>query len=341
MSILPPLPAQPAGTPWPTKAWPTGDLPKSIDRARFDAHMDLGFSAFVETHAVVIVQGGRLLYERYGLEHGPDKTCMSWSMAKSITHALAGLMVGDGKLDIQAPANVPEWSAPMEPRRAITLDELLRMSSGLEFAEVYEPDKPSDTIEMLWGSGKDDVAHYAADKPLIYDPNCFWSYSSGTTNIICGVLARTADAYGPDFHAFMRQRLFEPLGMTSPIPKFDKAGTFIGSSFCFATARDFARFGLLYLRDGKWEDRQLLPDSWVDYARIPTWQQEGVTEGAYGAHWWLGLAGPGTFSANGHEGQFIVIAPELDLVMVRNGKTPTELKDQLKAWVAETVAMFR
>ncbi len=341
MSTLPPLPAQPAGTPWPTVAWPTGDLPATLDRRRFGAHLDKGFSAFVETHAVVIVQGGRLIYERYGPDHGPDKTCMSWSMAKSITHALAGILVGDGRLDVEAPADVPEWREPGDPRGAITLDQLLRMSSGLEFSEVYEPDKPSDTIAMMWGDGKDDVAHYAADKPLAHEPDCFWSYSSGTTNIVARALARAIDAYGPDFHAFMRERLFAPLGMASPIPKFDLAGTFIGSSFCFCTARDFARFGLLYLRDGVWEGRQLLPDTWADYARIPTWQQEGVTEGRYGAHWWLDLAGPGTFSANGHEGQFIVLVPELDLIVVRNGKTPTELKDELKAWVAETVGLFR
>lgn len=341
MSTMPPLPPQPHGTPWPTKDWPTGDLPQGLDRARFDALMDQGFADFSETHAVVIVQGGRLIYERYGPKHGPDITCMSWSMAKSVTHALTGLLVGDDKIDIRGPTDVPEWSAPMEPRRAITLDQLLRMSSGLAFMEVYEADKPSDTIEMLWGSGKDDVAHFAANKPLIYDPDTYWSYSSGTTNIVSRTLARAADAFGPDFEAFMRRRLFEPLGMTSPIPKFDRAGTFIGSSFCFATARDFARFGLLYLRDGVWEGRQLLPDYWVDYARIPTWQQEGVTEGAYGAHWWLGIAGPGTFSANGHEGQYTVIAPELDLVLVRHGKTPTELRDQLKTWIAAAVDLFR
>ncbi|HEX5377967.1 MAG TPA: serine hydrolase [Phenylobacterium sp.] len=341
MSTLPPLPRQPRGTPWPTKEWPLGDLPKALDHARFDALMTRGFSDFGETHAVVIIQGGRLVFERYGPEHGPDITCMSWSKAKSITQALAGMLVRDGLLDIEAPADVPEWSAPMEPRRAITLDELLRMSSGLEFAEVYEPDKPSDTIEMLWGSGKADVARYAADKPLIYDPNSFWSYSSGTTNIVSRALSRTIDAFGDDFHAFMRQRLFEPLGMKSPVPKFDPAGTFIGSSFCYATARDFARFGLLYLRDGEWEGRQLLPDYWVDYARIPTWQQEGVVEGKYGAHWWIGIAGPGTFSANGHEGQYTVVVPELDMVFVRHGKTPTPLRDGLKAWVAETIGLFR
>jgi CubicO group peptidase (beta-lactamase class C family) len=341
MSVLPPLPPQPRGTPWPTQEWPTGDLPKTLDRSAFDPLMDKGFTAFAETHAVVIVQGGRLIYERYGPQHGPNVTCMSWSMAKSITQALVGLVVGDGKLDIRAPANVPEWSAPMEARRAISTDELLRMSSGLEFAEVYEPDKPSDTIEMLWGAGKDDVAHYAADKPLVCDPNSFWSYSSGTTNIVSRALSRTLDAYGPDFHTFMHHRLFEPLGMRSPVPKFDRAGTFIGSSFCFATARDFARFGLLYLRDGEWEGRRILPDYWVDYARIPTWQQAGVTDGAYGAHWWIGLAGPGTFSANGHEGQFTLVVPELDLIMVRHGKTPTELRDGLKTWLAEVIGLFR
>jgi CubicO group peptidase (beta-lactamase class C family) len=341
MSMMPPLPAQPRGTPWPTKDWPTGDLPKTLDRLAFDRLMDRGFADFGETHAVVIVQAGRLIHERYGPQHGPDATCMSWSMAKSVTQALVGLVVGDGKLDIRDPADVPEWSAPMEPRRAISTDELLRMSSGLEFAEVYEPDKPSDTIEMLWGSGKDDVAHYAAGKPLIYDPDSFWSYSSGTTNIISRALSRTLDAYGPDFHAFMRARLFEPLGMLSPVPKFDAAGTFIGSSFCFATARDFARFGLLYLRDGVWEGRQLLPDYWADYARIPTWQQDGVIEGPYGAHWWLGLGGPGSFSANGHEGQYTLVVPNLDMVVVRHGKTPTPLRDGLKAWLGELVSLFR
>lgn len=303
--------------------------------------MDQGFSAFGETHAVVIIMGGRLVYERYGPEHGPDITCMSWSKAKSITHALAGLLVADGLLDVEAPADVPEWASPGDPRGAITTDQLLRMSSGLSFAEVYEADKPSDTIAMMWGEGKDDVAHYAATRPLAYAPDSYWSYSSGTTNIVARILAKRLDAYGEDFHAFMKARLFDPIGMTSPVPKFDKAGTFIGSSFCFATARDFARFGLLYLRDGQWDGRQILPDNWADYARIPTWQQDGVTDGPYGAHWWLGLGGPGSFSANGHEGQYTVVVPDLDMVFVRHGKTPTDLRDNLKAWVSDTINLFR
>lgn len=341
MSTLPPLPPQPHDAPWPTKTWPEGALPESLDRSAFQRALDKGFSAFGETHAVVIILGGRLVYERYGPAHGPDVTCLSWSKAKSITHALAGLLVADGLLDIDAPADVPEWAAPGDRRSAITTDQLLRMSSGLSFAEVYEADQPSDTIAMMWGEGKDDVAHYAATRPLAHVPDSYWSYASGTTNIVSRLLARRLDAYGDDFHAFMKTRLFEPLGMTSPIPKFDKAGTFIGSSFCYATARDFARFGLLYLRDGQWEGRQILPDTWVDYARIPTWQQEGVTDGPYGAHWWLGLGGAGSFSANGHEGQYTVVVPDLDMVFVRHGKTPTAQREDLKAWVGDTINLFR
>jgi CubicO group peptidase (beta-lactamase class C family) len=127
----------------------------------------------------------------------------------------------------------------------------------------------------------------------------------------------------------------------SPIPKFDAAGTFIGSSFCFATAQDFARFGLLYLRGGVWEERALLPRAWIDYARTPTYQQPGAADGPYGAHWWLETAGPGTFSANGYDGQFIILAPDIDLILVRHGATPLDKKERLKAWVGELVACFR
>lgn len=243
--MLPPLPAQPAGTPWPTVDWPTGALPARVDRARLEDHLARGMQDFDETHAVVIVQGGRLLVERYGPEHGPEATCLSWSKAKSLTHALVGVTVGDGLLDIHDPAPVAEWRTPGDPRGAITTDQLLRMSSGLEFAEVYEPDKPSDTIEMMWGSGKASVAHYAADKPLAHPPGAFFSYSSGTTNIVCRILADMTGLRGEAFAGFMRERLFGPLGMRTPLPKFDPAGTFIGSSFCFASGRDFARFGLL------------------------------------------------------------------------------------------------
>ena len=341
----PPLPPQPADVAWPTRVWPLGELPAGVDKARLDGLMDHALGQIRtddlgETHAALIVQGGRIIVERYGPGRGPDQTFPSWSMAKSITQALVGILVGDGQLDIHAPAEVPEWRGAGDPRAAITLDLLLRMSSGLAFVEDYVLDHPSDVIEMLWGSGKDDVARYAADKPLEQAPGAFWYYSSGTTNIVSRCVARALKIQGADFEAWMRQRLFEPLGMTSAAPKFDPAGTFIGSSFCFCTARDFARFGTLYLRDGVWEDRRLLPAGWADYARAKTWQQPN-DDGPYGAHWWLDTAGPGSFAAQGFGGQFIVIVPDLDMVVVRSGDTPLDLKLNPAAWIKDVVDCFR
>ncbi len=344
---LAPLPPQPPGTPWPTAEWPTGEIEPAPARGVVDGRLAFAFSAAAEpvigqTHALLIVQGGRLIAERYADGFDAATTCHSWSMAKSVTQALAGILVADGKLDIHAPADVPEWRGAGDPRSAITLDQLLRMSSGLAFLEEYVAGQPSDVIEMLFGAGKDDVAAFAAAFPLAHRLGSFFAYSSGTTNIVSRCLARALGATGEGFAAFMRGRLFEPLGMTSPLPRFDAAGTFIGSSFCFATPRDFARFGLLYLRGGQWDGRPILPAGWVDYARTATYQQSGAeaADGRYGAHWWLDLAGPGSFSANGYDGQYIIIRPDRDLILVRHGATPLAAKDALKAWLKELAAAF-
>jgi CubicO group peptidase (beta-lactamase class C family) len=207
--------------------------------------------------------------------------------------------------------------------------------------EDYSPENPSDVIEMLFGKGVDDMAAFAEAAPLSHPPGSFFYYSSGTTNIVAACLGRTLSAHGPAMEAFMRERLFDPLGMISAAPRFDAAGTFIGSSFCFATPRDFARFGLLYLRDGIWEGRRLLPKGWVDYARTPTFQQPcAEADGRYGAHWWLDIAGPGSFSANGYEGQHIVLCPHRDLIVVRHGATPTATQPAVKAWLRDLAAEF-
>lgn len=340
--MLPTLPSQTAGTPWPTREWPQGKL--EADASRFAALIAHAFGEthdpqLGETHAFVAIHRGRLVAEHYAKGFGADATYPSWSKAKSITHALVGILAGDGRIDILAPAAVPEWKDANDPRRDITLDLLLRMSSGLAFTEEYLPEKPSDVIEMLWGKGKDDVAHFAASFELAYAPGLFWAYSSGTSNIVARAAGTAANARGADFERFMRQRLFEPLGMTTPLPKFDTAGTFIGSSFCFASARDFARFGLLYLRDGIWEGKRLLPEGWVDYARKPTFQQP-TDMGRYGAHFWLDLAGPGSFSANGYQGQFTVMVPERDLVLVRHGNSTAEEIPNVKTWIKDVAECF-
>ena len=214
MSLMP-LPAQPADVPWPTEAWPQGDLPASLDRASFDQLLAQAFASedVGATHALALFQGGKLIFERYGEGFGPEATYPSWSKAKSITQALVGLLVGDSKLDVNAPVAAPEWRAEGDPRAAITLDQLLRMSSGLKFIEDYVPGHTSDVIEML-GASRGDVAGYAANQPLEHAPGSFWSYASGTTNIIARLAGQAA---GGDLKSFMWERLFGPLGMKSPI----------------------------------------------------------------------------------------------------------------------------
>lgn len=341
-----PLPAQPADVRFPTEEWSGGSFASNVDSSRLMALLDKAFAKdppedLGETHAFLAIQNGRIVSERYWQEAGPKDTWPSWSVAKSITHALVGILVKDGLIDIHAPADVPEWQADNDPRRAITLDQLLRMSSGLQFAEDYVDAGVSHVIEMLFGAGNQDVAAYAAGFPLAHAPDAMWSYSSGTTNIVARCAARALGKSGADFEAFMRERLFDTLGMKSPMPKFDPADTFIGSSFCYCTARDFARFGLLYLRDGVWDGQRILPEGWVDYARTPTPVPEDEVRG-YGAHWWLDMFGPDTFSANGYQGQFIILAPKNDLIVVRHGNSDEESGqgENARAWLSDVVSCF-
>jgi CubicO group peptidase (beta-lactamase class C family) len=347
-SALVPLPAQPDGVPWPTERWPTGHLPAGVD---LDGPLAEAFDAegpLAVTFAVVVVHEGRLVYERYAgaLEHldappiavTADTPLLSWSMAKSVLHAAVGILVANGRLELDTPAPVPEWSDPADPRHAITLRQLLAMRDGLDFIEDYVGDRVSDVITMLFGERHDDVAHFAADRQLAAAPGERFNYSSGTSNVVSGVVARTVGP-GEPYVGFLRTRLFGPLGMTSAEPELDAVGTWIASSFLRATARDFARFGLLYLRDGTWGSSRLLPAGWVDSAR--TMVSDDPEDGPYGAHWW-GVAGDslGTFRASGYEGQSITVCPSLDLVVVRLGKTPYERSRLLAPWRASMVAAF-
>ena len=349
MSGLVALPAQPAGVDWPTEEWPTGEVSRGVD---LDPLLDEVFDdggLLARSFAVLVVHGGRLVAERYqgALEHfdrpptpvTAETTLLSWSMAKSMLHAVVGMLVADGQLALDAPAAVPEWADPGDPRHAITLRQLLAMRDGLDFAEDYVDGELSDTIEMLFGAGQADMAHFAADRPLVAPPGTRFNYSSGTSNIISGIVARAVGP-GESYARFLHGRLFGPLGMTSADPEFDEAGTWVASSSMYATARDYARFGLLYLRDGVWDGIRLLPAGWVDYGR--TWVSEDPDDASpYGAHWW-GVAGDtlGTFRASGYEGQSITLCPALDLMVVRLGKTPHEREPNLIPWRAAMVRAF-
>ena len=326
---------------FPAASWPTGDAPAAVtDAVAALAERCLGDPDRHGHHlALVVVHRGRLVSEVYGPTAGPDTTLVSWSMAKSVTHALVGICVRLGLLDHQAPAPVAAWAG--DGRAAITLDHLLGMCDGLAFREEYVDAGRSDVIDMLFGPGAADVAAFAAARPQAHAPGAVWNYSSGTTNIVAAVVgdavaasagARTPADREAAMRAFMQRELFEPLGMTSAEPRFDGAGTFIGSSFLYATARDFARFGYLYLCDGAWDGRRVLPVGWCDHARTPPPAPVPADEEfGYGRHWWLHdrVGVPGGYGAHGYEGQYVVVAPDRDLVVVRLGKSSAEQRGAL------------
>jgi CubicO group peptidase (beta-lactamase class C family) len=323
VTALRPLPPQPSSVPWPTLEWPQTELGRGIDATAIEAAANAAFapgSRHGETLALVVVHGGRLVFERYAAGKCATDTFPSWSMAKSMLHAAVGMLVAEGRLELEAPAPVAAWRRAGDPRGAITLEQLLRMVDGLDFVEIYEPNGRSDVVEMIFRGGKADVAGYAIARPLRHAPGTYWSYSSGTSNIVARIAGDAVGGGADGMRAFLHERLFDPLGMRSAKPRFDAAGTFIGSSFVFATARDFARFGLLYLRDGVWDGAPLLPRGWVDHARRET----PASIGRYGAHWWLALDGSGIFTANGFQGQYIVVDPARDLMVVRLGVSTPE-----------------
>ncbi len=337
-ALLPALPAQPPDVAWPVPEWPEAAPGSDVDRVRLEALAAAAFAEperYGETHALCLVHQGRLVLERYDDEHAAAATLPSWSMAKSMLHAACGVLVRDGRLDLHAPAPVPAWQAPDDPRREITPDQLLRMSSGLAFVEDYVDTGVSDVIEMLFGAGKADVARFAERFELVHPPGTWFDYSSGTSNVLAGIVRRLVGS-GPDTRAFLERELFGPLGMRSAEPRLDDAGTWIASSFVFATARDFARFGLFYLRDGCWQGRRLLPEGWVDHGRTPS----AESFGRYGAHWWLSMDGSGVFSADGYRGQYTVCVPRRDLVVVRLGGSPPEKRPDVLRSLAAIIQCF-
>jgi len=338
---LPPLPPQDPAIAWPTGSWPEREPGPDVDTQRLAAVLERSFARpeppeVGVTHALLVIHRGALVAERYDAENGPETTLPSWSMAKSVLFALVGVLVRDGCLRVDATAGVPAWQRPGDPRAAITVDQLLRMSSGLQFDEEYTDPETSSTIQMLFGAGKADVAAFAASFPLLHEPDTVWSYSSGTSNLLSELVGRTVGGGEAGMHAFMRRELLDRIGMRSARPLFDAAGTWIGSSFLFATARDFARFGLLCLRDGCWQGERLLPPGWIDYGRTPT----PGSQGEYGAHFWLATDGTDTFSANGYRGQYTVIVPERDLVIVRLGTSMPEQKRGTLLMLSELVRCF-
>lgn len=311
----------------PTQPWPDGEAVATEKQPQLEAVLDKWFADPDpanprRTRAIVVVKDGQIIAERYAEGYSKDTPFLGWSMTKSVTNALLGILVQQGLLDIHALAPVPEWTSPDDPRHAITTDQLMRMSSGLEFIEDYG-DLSTGVTQMLYNTS--DMAAYAAAKPLVAPPDTVWNYSSGTANILSRIVRDLVDGDITDYWAFPRDALFSRIGVGSAVLEPDASGTFVGSSYMYASARDWARFGLLYLNDGVWAGQRILPEGWVDYARTPT----PPSQGEYGALWWLNRGSgeqkewegvpDGAYAAEGHDGQYVVVIPSRNMVIVRLG----------------------
>jgi CubicO group peptidase (beta-lactamase class C family) len=235
-------------------------------------------------------------------------------MTKSITATYFGILQKQGKIDIMKPAPIAEWKN--DERKKITLNNLLQMNSGLEWEEDYG--KISDVTKMLYIA--EDMTTPQIDKPLVGKPNSTWNYSSGTTNLLSGILRKQFKTH-QEYLDFWYNSLFDKIGMHSALVEVDMNGNFIGSSYGWATTRDWAKFGLLYLHKGNWNGEQLFDESWSKYVSTPT----NTSNGSYGGQFWLNAGGKfpnapkDMYYASGYQGQMVAIFPSHDLVIVRMG----------------------
>jgi CubicO group peptidase (beta-lactamase class C family) len=338
-AVQPRFAPQPADVAWPTHEWPMGESTHQ-DELNFVVDEMFTNEDLAVTNAVVVIQGGKVLAERYGGEQfhfdraaepiTRTSQLLSWSMAKSILHMIVGTLVDEGRLNPDELAPVPEWSRDDDPRHQIQVRDLLAMRDGLAFVEEYEIGQTSHVIEMLYGEGKDNMAAFTAALPLAHEPGTFYNYSSGTTNILSRIVADLV-GYGDDYRSYLERRLFTAIGMTSAAATFDTSGVFVASSFVHARALDFAKFGLLYLRGGGWDGAQLISKEWAATAQLPL-SVETSSGHLYSWQWWVSGDDYGTYWANGYEGQMISVVPALDAVVVRFGHTPEDRYEPRMRW---------
>lgn len=306
-----------------------------------------------ETRAVLVLRDGRIVAERYAPGYHENTRFISWSMAKTVTGVLIGLLVSDGRLRLDESAPVPAWQRPGDPRGEITLRQLLQMRSGLRHTEAGDPIYESDEVRMLFLDGRDAMAAYAEAQPLEAEPGEKWEYSSATTVILADIASRAlSDSTDPAerrkvINDYLKSRLFEPLGMKSMVPEYDAAGTLIGGSLMHATARDWARFGEFLRNQGSVRGLQLVPSGWIEFMTTPNPRNPG-----YGAQTWLNRPQPGealppfpgaprtAFSMNGHLGQFVLISPAQGLTVVRLGRTLDGEHQPVRKAMGQIAALF-
>lgn len=330
---------------WPTNGWSAAPLEAHADPVEIKALIDEAMAGDVtslmgETRAIVIVKCGSIVAEAYRPGFDEDTKHVSWSMAKSMTQALVGRMIALGhikSIDEAMPTPFPQ----NDPRSEITWRQWLNMTDGLDYDEIGTADlNENDVVQMMFGRGRYDVSAYAASLPALHAPGEHWNYTTAGYHLISRAIGLTLvekvqNQAGKDqrrhISDLLQEILFAPLGMDTVL-EFDPKGTFLGGSLVWASPRDFAKFGYLYLRDGVWEDEPLLPAGWVEFAQMPT---SGTNTNVYGAGWWITPNGEtpthsqaaksepfDAYHAGGHEGQTIWVVPSKDLVIVRLGLMP-------------------
>ena len=290
----------------------------NIDYKKLNAAVDNSFDKKGEknkrTRAILVVYKDHIIAEKYDSNFNKNSRLLGWSMTKSITGTLFGILQKQGKLDINKPAPIAEWKK--DNRAKITLNDLLHMNSGLEWEEKY--DKICDATEMLFQA--EDMSRSQLEKPAAFAPNTHWNYSSGTTNLLSGIIRNQFKTH-QEYLDFWYSALLDKIGMHSAIIETDMAGNFVGSSYGWATARDWGKFGLLYLHKGNWNGEQLFEESWAKYVATPT----NTSNGRYGAQFWLNSGGyfpdvpKEMYYASGFQGQMVAIFPSKDLVIVHLG----------------------
>ena len=311
-----------------------------------------------ETRAVVVIADGKLAAERYGPGYDKDTRFISWSMAKTVTGVLIGMLVADGKLSLDAPAPVPQWQRPGDPRAEITLRQLLQMRSGLRHTESGDPPYESSEVRMLFLDGRDNMAKWAEEQPLEAEPGKLFEYSSNTSVILADIAARALTSSSQPaarreaMTDYLAQRLFGPLGMTSMVLEFDASGTLIGGSLMHATARDWAKLGeMLRLKGRAPGGEQLVPQRWVEAMVTPS-----PASPHYGFQTWLNRPIPGRepadhplfpdrapqslFSLIGHMGQYVLVSPEQRVTLVRLGHSNTAERPPMLQQAADVLELY-
>lgn len=274
------------------------------------------------TRSVLVIYKDKIIAEKYASGINKNSKILGWSMTKSITATMFGILQKQGKIDVYKPAPIAEWAK--DERAKITINDLLHMNSGLEWEEDYT--KICDATKMLFIA--EDMTQSQLQKPAQFKPNSHWNYSSGTSNLLSGILRKQFKTH-QEYLDFWYSALIDKIGMTSMIVETDMAGNYVGSSYSWATTRDWAKFGLLYLHKGNWNGEQLFDENWAKYVATPT----NGSNGDYGGHFWLNAGGRypdaprDLYSANGYQGQKVFIIPSQDLVIVRMGLTEDEKFD--------------